>query len=243
MGFISSIVGGLLGANAAGNASNAQVKGAQQAQQEIQQNQQNAVGAQQTALGNITGAQQPYQNLGATSANHLADLVSGGFQAPTLAQAEQTPGYQFTLGQGLDAINRNAAANGTLMTGNTGKALTDYATGLASTTYQNDYQNALNTYMANYQSLMGGTNAGLNSTGQLTGANLNVANQTGAIDMNAANQIANQINNAANARASGYLGKANAYGSMLGGVAGGIGNMDFSGGSTGLEMLGQFAGI
>jgi len=243
MGFVSSIVGGLLGAGAAGKAANAEEQGAKQAQTEIQNNQKSAVDAQGKALDTITAAQQPYQALGSTSANHLADLVSKGFTAPTLEQAEATPGYQFTLGQGIDAIDKSAAANGTLFSGTTGKALTDYATGLASTTYNQDYQQALDAYMANFQSLLGGTNTGLTSTGQLTGANLTTAGNTASIDMNASQQIAQQINNAAAARASGYLGKARGYASALGGLAGGIGNIDTTGGSIGLEMLGEFAGM
>lgn len=242
MSFVSNIVGGILGANAAGKASNAEAQGAQQAQALEKQNQTNALTAQGTALSNVTAAEQPYQSLGSTSANHLASLLQGGFTAPTLAEAEATPGYQFTLQQGTKAINENAAANGTLMSGNTGKALTDYGQNLAQTTYNQDYQNALNTYMANYQSLLGGTQTGLSSTGQLTGANLTTAGNTANIDLTAAQQQAQQINNAAAARASGYLGKAAGYSSAIGGVAGGFGNIDFSGGSSPFEMAGQFAG-
>ncbi len=105
------------------------------------------------------------------------------------------------------------------MTGNTGKALEDYGQNLAQTTYQQDYQDALNTYMANYQSLLGGTNAGLTSTGQLTNANLDVAGNTANIDLTGGQQQAQQINNAAAARASGYLGAAKGWGQMAGGIA------------------------
>src|SRR5271163_4920796 len=129
MSFISGIAGGLLSANAAGNAASAEEQGAQQAQSTISSNQANA--AQQTALTNVTGAEQPYQTLGSTSANGLNSLLSTGFQAPTLAQAEQTPGYQFQLQQGTQAIDQNAAANGTLMSGNTGVALENYGQNLA----------------------------------------------------------------------------------------------------------------
>ena len=89
MSFISSIAGGLLSAHAAGSAANAEVQGAQQAQKTIETNQTNANAAQQTALTNVTAAEQPYQTLGSTSANALGTMISGGgFQAPTLAQAE-----------------------------------------------------------------------------------------------------------------------------------------------------------
>lgn len=246
MGFVSNIVGGILGANAANKAADAGVKGAQQAQALEKQNQDAANKAQQTALSNVTAAEQPYQSLGSTSANHLADLVSKGFHAPTLAEAEATPGFQFNLQEGTRAIDQNAAANGTLMSGNTGVALQKYGQNLAETTYNQDYQNALNTYMANVNPLLSSTQLGLTSTGQLTNANLDVAGNTANIDMTGGEQQARQINNAAAARASGYLGAAKGWGQFAGGVAGafspimsGIGNM--SGDSSFLENVGNFA--
>lgn len=217
-GIGSSIAGGIGQSNAAQNAANTQSIAAQQAQQLELQNQQAAQQAQQTSLGNVTAAEQPYQQLGATSANNLANLLQKGFSAPTLAQAEQTPGYQFNLQQGTQAINENAAATGNLLSGNTGTALEKYGQGLATTTYQQAYQNALNQYTANYQSLLGGTNAGLQSTGQLTGANLATAGNLANIDLTGGQQQASQINNAAAARASGYIGSANAQANMFNGI-------------------------
>src|ERR1019366_1461688 len=150
-------------ANAAGNAASAQSAAAQQAQKLIADQQASALNAQQTSLTNTTAAEQPYQSLGGTSANSLQTLLQNGFHAPDLGEAEQTPGYQFNLQSGTQAINENAAATGNLMSGNTGVALTKYGQGLATTTYQQAYNNALNAYNTNYQSLLGGTNAGLNS--------------------------------------------------------------------------------
>lgn len=218
MSFISNIVGGILGANAAGNAANAEVKGAQAAQAVSEKNQNAANQAQQTALGNITSAEQPYQTVGSTAAGGLNKLLSTGFTAPTLAEAEATPGYQFELEQGTDAITKQAAATGNLMSGTTGTALEKYGEGLASTTYQQAYNNALNSYMANYNTLAGGANIGENSTSQLAGANLDVAGNTANIDLTAANQQMQQLNNAAAARAQGILGKAAGYGEMASGI-------------------------
>jgi ElaB/YqjD/DUF883 family membrane-anchored ribosome-binding protein len=224
MSFVSSIVGGLLGANAAGNASQAEQQGAQQAQTTIANNQGNANQAQQTALGNVTTAQQPYQQLGSTAAGRLNTLLQNGFQAPTLAQAQQTPGYQFQLQQGTQAIDENAAANGTLMSGNTGTALQNYGQGLAQNAYQSTYQNALNSYMANANTLQSGVNSGLSSTGQLSQANLQTAGNTANIDMTAGQQIAQQQNNAAAARAQGILGQAAGYAQIAGGGISGVGS-------------------
>jgi ElaB/YqjD/DUF883 family membrane-anchored ribosome-binding protein len=218
MSFLGSIAGGIGSAIASGSAASAEEQGAQQAQALSQQNQTAANQAQQTALSNVTQAEQPYQTLGQTSANGLQQLLGQGFTAPTLAQAEQTPGYQFQLQQGTNAIDANAAANGTLMSGSTGEQLEQFGQGLASTNYQQAYNNALNSYMANVQSLQGGAGLGLSSTGQLGQANLQTAGNTANIDLTAAQQQMQQLNNAAAARAQGILGTAAGVGEAIGGI-------------------------
>lgn len=229
MSFIGSLVGGIMGSGAANDAASVEEQGAHQAQQTIEKNQTNAVDAQQTALGNVTAAEQPYQDLGKTSANNLTSLLAKGFAAPNPNDVASTPEYQFALSQGTDAINKDAAARGTLLSGNTGKALEDYGQGLASTQYQQAYQDALSTYMSNYQSLLGGSNMGLNSTAQLTGANLTSAGNTANIDMRSAEEIAQQQNNAAAARAQGILGSTQAWtnttGQLTGAASGMVQNM------------------
>ena len=145
----------------------AQVSKAQQAQQLEQKNQQAGVDFQTNEWTGQQAAEAPYQQLGQTSANAYANLLKNPFQAPTLAQAEQTPGYQFNLQTGTQAINENAAATGNLMSGNTGTALQKYGQGLATNTYQQAYQNALNQYTTNLNAAGQGVNTGLSSTGQL----------------------------------------------------------------------------
>lgn len=217
MGFIGSVVNGILGSNAAQGAAGALESGAQSAQNLELQNQNSALGAQQTALGNVTSAEQPYQSLGSTGANALAGYVQNGFTAPTLQQAQQTPGYQFALQQGSQAIDENAAANGTLMTGGTGTALENYGQNLAQNAYQQTYNNALNAYQTNVGAAQGATNTGLSSTGQLANTNLGISGQTTQTDLTAAQQQALQINNAAAAKAGGILGSNNA---IMGAITG-----------------------
>ena len=72
------------------------------------------------------------------------------FQAPTAEQAAATPGYQFALGQGLQALQRNQAATGGLG-GAAAKEAEQYGQGLASTNYQQAYSNALGAYGTNQQ--------------------------------------------------------------------------------------------
>lgn len=221
-GLGSSIAGGISQSNAASKAGQTQSTAAQQAQQLELQNQQAAQASQATALSNVTAAEQPYQALGSTSANNLVNLLNNPFTAPTLQQAENTPGYQFNLQQGTQAINENAAATGNLLSGNTGTALEKYGQGLATTTYQQAYQNALNTYGANVQANLAGSSQGLQSTGQLANANQAAAQNYANIDLTGGQQQASQINNAAAARASGYIGSANAQANMFNGIGNSI---------------------
>jgi hypothetical protein len=216
----SSIANGIIGSDAAKGAAGALEQGAQQAQSLELKNQNSANTAQQTALSNVTSAEQPYQSLGQTGSNALAGYIQNGFQAPTLQQAQQTPGYQFNLQQGTNAINENAAANGTLLSGNTGTALESYGQNLAQNAYQQTYNNALNAYQTNVGTAQTGANLGLTSTGQLANTNLGVAGNTANIDLTAAQQQATQLNNAAQAKAGGITGAANAITGAIGGVTG-----------------------
>lgn len=76
-------------------------------------------------------------------------LPSPGFAAPvapfTGAGLDPTadPGYRFRLQQGLDAVQRSAAAGGKVLSGQTLKALNDYAQGTAAQGYQDAYNRAL----------------------------------------------------------------------------------------------------
>ena len=166
-GIGSSIAGGVMQGNAAQDAAAAQKSYAQQAQQLEAANQQKGVDFQTQEWTGQQAAEQPYQALGATSANAYANLLQHPFTAPTLAEAQNTPGYQFNLQTGTQAINENAAATGNLMSGNTGTALQKYGQGLATNTYQQAYQNALTQYQTNLNAAGQGVNTGLTSTGQL----------------------------------------------------------------------------
>jgi len=68
------------------------------------------------------------------------------FTAPTAEQASQEPGFQFQLGEGLKALQRSAAAKGTLLTGGTVKGLESFANDLANRNYQDVYNRAYNEY-------------------------------------------------------------------------------------------------
>lgn len=116
-----------------------------------------------------TAALQPYlQNYGQAQSgvNQLGNALglngAAGNQS-ALQTLQNTPGYQFQLQQGNNAINAQAAATGQNASGNQALALSNYNQGLAGTTY-NNYVSQLQPYLGASNSAAGGI-AGVN-TGQ-----------------------------------------------------------------------------
>lgn len=151
------------------------------------------------------------------------------FQAPTLQQAEQYPGYQFALQQGENAITNNASALGTTGSGATGAALNNYAQNSAQQDYSNVYNQALGQYQQNYNifnqnqanqfnRLASVAGLGQTAAGGLNSSSGQIAGNVGSALTNTGYGIGQQLNNAAAAQASGYVGQANAYSGALSSV-------------------------
>lgn len=136
------------------------------------------------------------------------------FSAPTEADAQATPGYQFTLNQGLKSVQNSAAARGLGTSGAALKGASTYATGLADSTYNDVYNRALQTFQTNYNSAANNVNRlqGLVSNGQ------NAAATNGSLGASTANSVGNTLTSAANATASGTVGSANALSGALNSV-------------------------
>ena len=168
----------------------------------------------------LTQLNQPYLNLGQVGVGQLMKGLEGGqyglgslpqFQAPTLDQARQSPGYRFAQQQGIDAIQRSATARGALGSGSTLKALQSYGTGLADSTYGNVFNRAMQGYQANLQRQ--GQEFG--QTFGVTGLGQNTASSMGQ-------SIAELMTGSANAQAAGTVGSANAWSGGLGGATSGV---------------------
>lgn len=71
------------------------------------------------------------------------------WRAPSVEQAMQDPGYQFRVGQGVGALQRWAAAKGTLNDSGTAKALIDYGQNAGSQEYANVWNRDFNAYQTN----------------------------------------------------------------------------------------------
>jgi len=82
---------------------------------------------------------------------YVAPAWTGGdFVNPTEADLHAMPGYQSQLDAGLQARERSAAAQGTVLSGGTQKALTRYGTDYANTNYQTLRNNTLDAYKQRY---------------------------------------------------------------------------------------------
>lgn len=169
-GIASSVIGG----NAADSAAQTQANAATSAAQ-IQANATDQ--ASQTELDMFSQTQANEAPYLAAGNNALSALVSGTLggefnaaypggappSAPTapnltpisaetpftLADYQQSPGYQFQLKQGTDAVLNNASRLGGVNSGNTLKALTQFGQGLANQDFQQGYNNYNNIYNTN----------------------------------------------------------------------------------------------
>lgn len=161
----------------------------------------------------------------------LTAPFTGTFKAPTVAEAEATPGYQFTLQQGELALQNSAAARGGALSGGTAKDITRYAEGLADTTYSDVFQRALtqyttafNVFQANqankYNRLAGVAGTGQTAATTLGSEGAAAANNVSSTLLASGQQIGNSIQNAGAATASGYVGATNAITSGLNNVGG-----------------------
>lgn len=150
--------------------------------------------------------QAPYRQAGAAALGQMQDpSFQHDFGA---ADFQADPGYQFRMQQGTDAIQRSAAALGSLGSGSTLKALTNYSQDYASNEYQNAYSRFTNNQSQRFNRLA--SLAGLGQTGN------GVTAQAG---MNSANEIGGYMTGAANAQGAAGIASANAWGNALSGTA------------------------
>ncbi|WP_318827048.1 hypothetical protein [Burkholderia cepacia] len=226
VGGVGSLVGGLAGADASRSAANTQSDSARYAadlqNQQWQQTQKNlkpfmdlgtsAINPLLQAMGyNFSKNDDGTYTFNGTDPNNI---LQQRFSAPTEAEAAASPGYQFTLDQGLKSVQNSAAARGLGTSGAALKGASTYATGLANSTYNDIFNRALNTFQTNYSSAANNVNR-LNS---LVGSGQNAAATNGSLGAQAAGNIGNTLMSGANAQASGAIGGANALTSALGGI-------------------------
>lgn len=196
------VIGGLIGADAAGDAADTQAQAGRESN------------ALQLQMFNQNRADlEPWRAAGGDAVNMLRQGIQPGGSLVknfSMADYEADPGYNFRLGEGMKAIERSAAARGNLLSGGVLKGITRYGQDMASNEYQNAY-NRFNQNQGNQYNRL----AGVAGTGQ------NAVNQIGSMGTSMAQNVGNTMQGMGNARASGYVGQANA---LSGGLAGAYNN-------------------
>ena len=143
------------------------------------------------------------------------------------------PSFGFRMNEGAKALERSAAAKGTLLTGGAAKAMQRYAQDVASTEYQNSYNRRASEQQNNYNRLagvadfMGGqqqnqfgryyqtAGLGLNATNQAQNNASGYATNIGQAQMGQGNAAAWATGQNANANADLYTGLGNIAGQAI----------------------------
>jgi hypothetical protein len=203
---------GALGAGAsiwgANKASQTQLAAAQMASQLQSEMFQQGAGA----VGQAQGGFSPFTTLGGQTSATLGMMMpslTASFN-PTMKQLENTPGYQFTLGQGLKATTNANSAMGLADSGVQGKGIANYAEGLAGTTFEQQFQNYLQQKQQQYNLLMGPTQLGAQAQGQVLGG----AESLMGGGINTGGMIGSNLLGGANASAAATMTGANAIGGL-----------------------------
>lgn len=148
-----------------------------------------------------------------TGANSLASFGAPGlnapwtqpFQAPT---GTDDPGFQFAMDQGLEALDRNHAARGTILTGGATKDALKYATGMALQGYGDAWNRAKNVYDTDRGTFWQNQD---NAFSRLGGA--------ASMGAGASNSLANLYTQGANANAQATTTNTNNMNSLFGNLA------------------------
>ena len=168
-------------------------------------------------LTTATNQLSPWTTTGVPANADQADLLGlNGQDAANAAMAkfQQSPGYQWQLGQGLRAVDAGAASQGMLRSGATLKAEQTFGQGLADTDFGN-YWNRLNQL----------SSSGLTAAGGIASAAMGGAKDIAQTDASAANAQSGIIGNEASSIGSTVNGLMNNQGfqSYIKGLGGGGG--------------------
>lgn len=180
-----TVAAGYMSSDAAGDAAGAQAGAADAAAQ--LQHQQYLQSREDLA---------PWRQTGEQALRSLSSLTGLEGEADFSA-FERSPGYQFRLQQGEQALNRAASARGRLDSGATMQDLMNYGQGMASEEFGN-YSNRL---------------------AALAGIGQSATSQTANLGASSVANQGNMLMQAGNARASGYEGQANAINQGFGNLA------------------------
>jgi len=147
----------------------------------------------------------PFQTAGQTALSSLGTKMNALTSPITMDQGDlqKTPGYQFTMNQGLKSTQNGFAARGLGSSGAALKGAANFATGLSDQTFNTRFGQELQSRQNTYNMLMGVAGLGENAAAQTGNYGMNMANQVGANTVGAGNASAAATMAAANGISSG----------------------------------------
>jgi hypothetical protein len=211
----AAIIGSsLLGSQAAGKGAREQAGATDRAAQLQRESAREQLALQERMYESDIARQKPFYDVGV---NALPELVAASKYTPfSMQNFQQDLGYAFRLKEGQQALDRQAAARGGLISGGALKAAQRYGQEMGS----QEYTNAFNRYQAErtarLQPLQSLTGMGQTTGQQLGASGQNYAGSSANIAGSMASNVGNLIGSGAAARASGYVGQTNALTSGLG---------------------------
>jgi len=228
MGMAAAVIGaGVIGAGASIYSGSIQANAANKAADVSLQEANNSNALIQKTYESNKALLSPYVSAGTSALTSLEGMAGQANFAPTMEQLQQTPGYQFTLQQGLLATQAGSSAQGMgsavagVGSGQTpgigasgplGKALANYAEGLASTTYQQQFQNYLTQNQQNYNQLAGIVSTGESAGAAIAGVGQTAAGQSSNALLTGSGQYGSATTAGAAASAAGVTGAASSLG-------------------------------
>lgn len=193
-----SVIGSMIGANAAENAARMQSDATNR-----------ATDVSNAQFYQTREDQRPWLEVGGQSIRTIGDLLRSGAIFPNFRgeNLSSEPGYQFRLNEGNKAIENAARARGMYMSPSTVKELMRYGQDYASGEYQNAYNRDMSNKTTKFNMLSGAAGTGQTAANTLA--------TTGAQN---AWTIGNLITAGANARGAAGIAGANAWSGGLSNV-------------------------
>lgn len=195
----AAVIGGAVSASSSSKASKSQRAGADAATQ-----------AQWDMYEQTREDQAPWRDAGTAALSQIGTgMAAGGdFNRDfTMADFQKDPGYDFRLNQGLDSVQGSRAARGSMMSGATLKALSNYGSDYASSEYGKAYDRFNNDRTQRF-----------NRLSSVAGIGQTATNNVGTAGANAVAGVTGNIIGAANATAAGQVATGNA-------INGGLSNL------------------
>jgi hypothetical protein len=200
LGAAGSIASSVIGSNAAESAANTQAQAAQ-----------NAENTQLQMFQTAQNAEAPYATVGNQAVNSLAGLynfngTNPGSPSPAALNAfTNSPDYAFALQQGTQAMQRSAAAGGTLISGGQLKAGQEFGQGLASQQYGNYYNRLLSLSQLGQSAAAGLSNAAVTSGANIGNTQQALGQSLASGTVGSANAITGGLNGATSSLSSAAL--------------------------------------